>query len=161
MATNILKRNQPGNEVQDQASIANFEYNQASGAQKTTEVGRHLLPLPTPGSGTGYTTDVSTGAFPLPGAGRNLAVFNSTATTGAITFGTDNTVTALTAGTTDSSGRVGLPCPAGWSYFASGSSNWVISSAATLLVFLINDNTSIQVQAPGIQNNYGFPGTLP
>lgn len=158
---NILKRNQNGNETQDQASIANFQYNQASGAQKTTEVGRHLLPLPTPGTGVGYTTIVNAAPFPLPGAGRNLAVFNSTATTGTITFGSANTVTSLAVGIADASGNVGLPCPAGWSYFAAGYSNWVISSAATLFVFLINDNTSIQVQAPVIQNNYGFPGTQP
>ncbi len=155
---NILKRNQNGNQVQDPSAIANFEYNQAAGAQKVAEVGRHLLPLPTPGTGTGWTT-APTSAYALPAAGVNLAVFNSTATTGSITFGTDSTVTALAAGTTDSSGRVGLPCAQGWNYFASGYSNWVISSASTLYVFLINDNTSIQVQAPGIQNNYGFPGS--
>ena len=45
---NILKRNQNGNQVQDPSAIANFEYNQAAGAQKVAEVGRHLLPLPTP-----------------------------------------------------------------------------------------------------------------
>lgn len=162
MGTNILKRNQNGNQVQDPAAIANFEYNQAAGAQKVAEVGKHLLPLPTPGAGTGYTTNVSAAAFPLPGAGQNLAVYNSAGTAGSITFGIDSTVTSLAGGTTDSSGRVGLPCPANsWSYFASGYSNWVISSASTLYVFLINDNTSIQVQAQGLQNNYGFPGTQP
>jgi hypothetical protein len=161
MATNIQKRNQDGNQTQDPASIANFEYNQAAGAQKTTEVGRHLLPLPTPGVGVGYTTVVNGAPYALPGAGRNVAVFNSTATTGTITFGSTSAVTSLAAGIADASGNVGLPCPQGWSYFASGYSNWIISSAATLFVFLINDNTSIQVQAPGIQNNYGFPGTQP
>lgn len=160
MATDIKKRNYPGNETEDTGAIANMVFNKAAGAQKVAEVGRHLLPLVTPGAGTGYTT-TPTSAFPLPGAGKNLAVFNSIATTGSITFGTDNTVTALAAGTTDSSGRVGLPCSQGWNYFAAGYSNWVISSASTLYVFLINDNTSIQVQAPGLQNNYGFPGTQP
>lgn len=162
MATDIKKRNQPGNQTQDTAAIANLEYNQAAGAQKVTEVGRHLLPLPVPGVGTGYTTDVSGAAYALPGAGKNLAVYNNSGTVEAITFGMDSTVTALAAGATDSSGDVGLPCmPNSWSYFASGYNSWVISESSDLIVFLINDNTSIQVQAQGLQNNYGFPGTLP
>ncbi len=162
MGTNIQKRNNnSGNNTQDPSAIAMMEYNQASGAQKVMESGRHLLPLVTPGSGTGYTTNPST-AFPLPGAGKNLAVYNNSGTVAAITFGVDNTVTALAAGTTDTMGRVGLPCmPNAWSYFASGYSNWVISGSSSLYVFLINDDTSIQVQASGLQNNYGFPGTLP
>src|ERR1700733_9550142 len=126
---NILKRNQDGNQIQDTASIANYVYNQAAGADKVAEVGRHLLPLPTPGTGVGYTTIVNAAPFPLPGAGRNLAVFNSTATTGTITFGSASTVASLAVGIADSSGNVGLPCPQGWSYFAAGYSNWVISSA--------------------------------
>lgn len=158
----IKKRNQDSNQTQDMAAIANFEYNQAAGAQKVAEVGRHLLPLPVPGTGSGWTTDVSGGAYALPAAGKNLAVYNSDSAVAAITFGADGTVTALAAGATDSSGRVGLPCqPNAWSYFAAGYSTFVISSAATLLVFLINDNTTIQVQAAALQNNYGFPGTLP
>ena len=162
MATNILKRNQPGNETQDLGAIGNLTYNQAAGATKVADFGRHLLPLVTPGVGTGYTTNVSSAAFPLPGAGRNLAVYNNSGTIASITFGMDNTVASLSAGTTDSSGRVGLACmPNAWSYFAAGYSSWVISSASTVLVYLINDNTSIQVQAPGIQNNYGFPGSSP
>ena len=43
MATDIKKRNQPGNQTQDTAAIANLEYNQAAGAQKVTEVGRHFF----------------------------------------------------------------------------------------------------------------------
>jgi hypothetical protein len=154
---NILKRNLPGNNSIDPSSIELNEYNNYSGAQKTTEVGRNLLPLPTPGTGTGYTT-TPVAAFPLGYAGLNFAVFNSTATTGAITFGTDNTVTALAPGITDSSGRVGLPCPQGWSYFASGYSNWIISSASTLFVFLINDDTNIQAVA---QTFNSTPSTNP
>jgi hypothetical protein len=153
----ILKRNVPGNTVQDPGAIAVNEYSNAVGAMKVSENGRHLLPLPTPGTGTGYTTNVSGAPYALPSAGRNLAVFNSTATTGSITFGQDDTVTALAAGTTDSSGRVGLPCPQGWSYFAGGYSNWVISSASTLYVFLINDQSSIQAVAPALLSQTSYP----
>lgn len=150
---NIKKRNFPGNMVQDPGAIDMLEYSNSVGAIKTSENGRHLLPLPTPGTGTGYTT-APTSAYPLPGAGRNLAVYNNSGSVGSITFGTDNTVTALAPGATDSSGRVGLPCPANsWSYFAAGYSNWVISSASTLLVFLINDDTSIQVVAQAFDSS--------
>jgi hypothetical protein len=146
MAGTILKRNLPGNNSNDLGSIGLNEYNNYSGAQKVTEVGRNLLPLVTPGTGTGYTVTPTT-AFPLGFAGLNFAVYNPTGTVGAITFGTDNTVTALAAGTTDSSGRVGLPCtPNSWSYFASGYSNWIIAGAG-MLVFLINDDTNIQAVA--------------
>lgn len=162
MATDIKKRNQPGNKSEDMAIIANLVYNQAAGADKVSEVGKHLLPFATPGSGTGYSTDVSGGAFALPGAGKNLAIYNNSGAVEAITFGVDGTVTALAVGVTDSDGNVGLPCmPNSWSYFAAGYNSWVISTSANLLVFLINDNTSIQIQAQGLQNNYGFPGTLP
>lgn len=159
---NIQKRNlNAGNNAQDEAAIANFSYSQSMGGTKVGEVGKHLLPLVQPGVGTGYSTNPSA-AFSLPGAGKNLAVYNNSGTVAAITFGTDNTVTALAAGATDSSGRVGLPCaPNQFSYFASGYNNWVISSSSSLLVFLIDDQTSIQVQAAGLQNNYGFPGTQP
>lgn len=155
---NIMKRNIPGNTVQDPGAIDVLQYNNPSGARKSVQMGQHLLPLPTPGSGTGYTTDVSSAAYALPTAGKSLAVYNSAGTAGSITFGTDNTVTALAAGATDSSGRVGLPCPANaWSIFAGGYSNWVISSASTLLVFLVNDESSIQAVAPALVSNNTYP----
>lgn len=155
---NIFKRNVPGPSVQDPSAIENLEYSNSSGAKKVAEVGKHLIPLPTPGVGTGYTTDVSSAAYPLPSAGKNLAVYNNSDSLAAITFGTDNTVTALSAGTTDSNGRVGLPCiPNAWSYFAGGYSNWVISSSSDLYVFLIDDQSSIQVVAQAFSNTNGQP----
>jgi len=47
--------------------------------------------------------------------------------------------------------------PNTWSYFASGYSNWVISGSSSLLVFLINDNTNIQVVAQGIVSQPNYP----
>ena len=38
MATNIKKRNQPGNETQDLGAIGNLVYNQAAGADKVAKV---------------------------------------------------------------------------------------------------------------------------
>lgn len=147
----IQKRNIPGNKTYDPNAMDINTYNDDSGAWKVAEVGKHLVPLATPGVGNGYTTNISAAPYPLPGAGKNLAVYNSSGTAGSITFGTDNTITALAAGATDANGHVGLPCPANsWSYFAGGYSNWAISSASTLYVFLINDESSIQVVS---QNN--------
>lgn len=154
----IKKRNFPGNMTQDLGAIGNLTYSNPSGAEKITEVGRHLIPLPTPGTGTGYTTDVSSAAYALPSAGRNLAVYNNSGSVGSITFGSASTVASLAVGVTDSSGNVGLPCmPNSWSYFASGYSNYVISSASTLLVFLINDDSSIQAVAPALVSNNTYP----
>jgi len=153
-----MKRNFPGNKSLDPASIDNMIYNNASGARKSVQMGPHLLPLPKPGVGTGYTTNVSSAAYALPAAGVSLAVYNNSGTVASITFGTDNTVTALAAGTTDSSGRVGLAClPNAYTYLASGYSNWVISSASTLLVYLINDDTSITPVAPVLVSQPNIP----
>jgi len=153
-----MKRNVNGNTVQDPSAISVLQYNNPSGARKSVQMGQHLLPLPVPGVGTGWTTDVSGGAYALPTAGKSLVVYNNSNTLGSITFGTDSTVTALAAGVTDSSGRVGLPClPNQYTVLASGYSNWVISSASTLLVFLVNDESSIQAVAPAIVSQTSYP----
>jgi hypothetical protein len=137
-------RNIPGQNVQDPSIIQNLQYSDAAGSSKVSEVGRHLLPLSIPGSGTGYTTDAST-ARGLPSMGRCLAVYNNANAVGSVTLGEDNTITSLAVGATDSSGHVGIPCPANaWTYIACGSQNWVITSASTLLVFLVDDNSYIR-----------------
>jgi len=156
----IKKRNQPGSSVQDPSAISMLQYNNAAGAIKTSEQGQHLLPLPVPGVGVGYTTDVSSAAYPLPGAGKNLAVYNNSNGVLSLTFGSDGTVASLAVGIADANGNVGLPCPANsWSFFASGYNSWVISSSANLLVFLINDETNITVQAPAFVNSNDQPGS--
>lgn len=144
---NIKKRNnsQPGGT--DAHMVESLTYNEAAGSRKVSEVGRSLLPLAT---GSGFTTNVST-LTNLGNFGQNLAVYNSGGSAGSITFGTYGTAvptTSLAAGGTDANGNVGLPCPANsWSYFAAGSKNQVISSASTLLVFMIEDPTTITFQA--------------
>jgi hypothetical protein len=139
MANN--KRNIKGNKIQDPSIIDAMVYNNAAGSRKSSEVGRHLLPL---GDGLGaFTTDASSRRV-LPSKGVCLAVYNNSAALGSITLGEDNTVVSLAAGATDASGHVGIPCtPNRWTYIACAEQNWVISSAATLLVFLIDDDTFI------------------
>lgn len=142
----IIKRNFPGNKTQDQGAISNITYSEPSGAVKVAEVGRHLLPIPTPGSGTGYTTDVSGTPRSLPFKGINLAVYNNANAVGSITLGSLSSVASLASGATDAAGNVGIPCPPNaWTYIATSSQQWAISSAATLLVFTIDDVSNVQV----------------
>lgn len=140
-------RNMDGNKIQDPSSIANLEYSNSSGSKKVSEVGRRLLPLKYISGGVvAYTTNATT-AKVLDTAGKNLAVYNNAGSIGSITLGTDNSVAVLASGVTDASGHVGIPCmPNDWTYIACDSQNWVISSAATLLVFLIDDETSLKVE---------------
>lgn len=140
----MKKRNVIGNKVNDPSAIAALTYNDKSGAQKNTEVGRKLIPLKA--DATTFTTNATT-AKALPSAGKNLAIYNNANAVGAVTFGEDATISSLAAGVTDSAGHVGIPCmPNDWTYVAAGDSTHVISSAATLLVFVIDDDTNIQQQ---------------
>jgi len=137
------QRNLPGTAVRDASIIDNLIYSESSGGQKNVTVGPHLLPLPNGASG--YTTDATT-AKVLPSPGKNLAVYNNAGVVGSITFGEDNTVTAQAPGAIQAGTQhVGIACPPNsWSYLAAGPQNWVIASAATLLVYLIDDETSIR-----------------
>lgn len=146
MAKNI--RNLPGNNVQDPATLHNLEYSNSAGSKKVSEVGRHLLPLKfISGGALAYTTDAST-ARVLDSPGKLLAVYNNANAVGSVTLNESSAIASLAPGATDSTGHVGIPCPPNaWTYIACDKSNWVISSAATLLVFLIDDETSIKQEA--------------
>ena len=136
----------PGDHVQDPSAIAAMEFSEPVGSQKVSEMGRHLVPIPyISGGAIAYTTDAST-ARVLPSAGKCLAVYNNDTAVASITLGTTTPV-ALGVGATDASGHVGIPCkPADWTYIACDSNTWVISSAATLLVFIIDDRTAVKVE---------------
>jgi hypothetical protein len=148
-------RNLNGYSVQDPSIIENLTYNPQAGARKVADVGRQLLPIPQSGGTWTTTPTVATG---LPNMGRNLAVYNNSGSLGTITLGTSNAVTSLAAGVTNSSGQAGIPCaPNSWTYIACGMQQWVISSASTLLVFIIGD-TSYVVQEVA---NYSNPNYSP
>lgn len=140
-------RNQDGNKVYDPSAIEAMVFNDAAGSKKVSEVGRHLLPLKFISVGVvTYTTDASTARI-LDNAGSCLAVYNNAGAVGSITLGEDATIVSLAPGAVDANGHVGIPCaPNAWTYIACGGSNRVISSAATLLVFLIDDNTSVKTE---------------
>lgn len=145
MAKNIRNK---GDSTLDPASIHNLEYNNASGSQKVSEVGRRLLPLKIISGGVlAYTTDAST-ARVLDSPGKNLAIYNNSGAVGSVTLNESNAIASLAPGATDATGHVGIPCPPNaWTYVACDNSNWVITSAATLLVYLIDDETSIKQEA--------------
>lgn len=131
-------------DVQDPSSIAAVEYNKYSGSQKVSEVGRRLKPIPyVSGSSIAYTTDVSTARVVDPGA--CLAIYNNDTAIHSITLGESSAVVSLAAGDTDSSGHVGVPCPAGeWTYLAVGTHPWMISDSNLLIVLVIEDSTIIR-----------------
>lgn len=141
-------RNLPSDKVQDPSSISNLTYSNTAGANKNTEVGRHLLPIPVVTAGVlSYKTNVTV-ATVLPCKGRNLAVYNNAGAVGSITLGEDATITALAAGVADATGHVGIACPPNdWTYIACGEQNWVIGTAATLLCYLIDDDTSVKQES--------------
>jgi hypothetical protein len=144
-------RTVPGANTMDPNAIMNNQYNDAAGSQKVSEVGRHPLPFPyISGGAVAYTTNLTT-PLPLPKKGMGLAVYNNSAAVHAITLGESATspASALAAGATDANGHVGIPCtPNAWTYIATGLKNWVIADSASLLVFLISDNSLIVNQTP-------------
>jgi hypothetical protein len=139
-----INRNIPGPKFQNHSDIHNIEYNQPSGGSKTVDIGPHLIPVPT---ASGFTTNAST-ALPLPNKGACIWVYNNSSNLGTVTLGENNTITSLSAGATDSNGHVGIPClPNQWNKIACGHQQWVITSASTLLVFLVEDFSSISIES--------------
>lgn len=132
-----------GNNSVDGSATQLLEYNAPAGSQKVSEVGRHLLPLTA--DGVTFTTN-ATSSIALPAQGKCLAVYNNSGTVGSITLGESaSTNLSLAAGVTDAAGHVGIPCmPNAWTYIACGIQQWVIASASTLLVFLVDDHTYIR-----------------
>jgi hypothetical protein len=149
MAKNIRQLN--GYSVQDPSIIANLEYNPMAGAQKVSEVGRRLIPF-LQAAGT-YTTNVST-VTTLPVLGVNLAIYNNSGSLASITLGKTSAVASLAPGVTDSSGDVGVPLtPNSWTYLACGMNQYVISSASTVLVFIIEDTSYIRQEVATYQGS--------
>lgn len=141
--------------TQDPSSITSIQHNPATGAEKNINVGAHLVPIPKVSGGIlSYTTNVSAAPQVLPTLGKALAIYNNSGSLGAITLGEDNTITALAAGVTDATGHVGIPCPANsWTHISCGIQNWVISTASTMLVFMVDDDTSIKQEVASYKGN--------
>jgi hypothetical protein len=137
--------------VQDPSIIANLEYNPMAGSVKTSEVGRRLIPIRL-ANGT-FTTDAST-LRTMPVLGVNLAIYNNSGTIATVTLGKTSAVASLAAGVTDAAGDVGVPLmPNSWTYLACGMNQFVITSASTALVFIIEDLSYIVQEAATYQGS--------
>jgi hypothetical protein len=143
--------------LQDPNQIEAVQNNPPSGAKKTLAVGPRLLPIQIAG---GYTTNASGTAVALPFIGANLAIYNNAGAVGSIVIG-GSTITTLAPGVTDASGNVGVACPPNaWTYLSTSFNQYVITSAATLLVYIIEDPTRLAIETgPYAQQNTN--GILP
>lgn len=137
--------------------VKSIEYNPASGGEKSLTVGPRLLPIPVVVTGSPtWKTDVSA-ATALPDLGMNLAIYNNAGAAGAVTVGQSSAVASLAIGAVDVNGNVGVACPPNaWTYLSMGANKWIISSAATIIVYIIEDPTRITKESgPYAQQNAG------
>lgn len=150
MPPQIKNRSIPGDQSRDPSAVDLLSYNEKSGAKKSLNVGPALIPL---GDGAGGYTTNATARKVLPNAGSQLAIYNNAGTVASVTVG-DNTVLSQASGAVQVSGSnvfVGVPLPANsWTYLSSAQWQYVIASAATVLVFLIDDPTFIVVQPANV-----------
>lgn len=125
----------------DQGSVGSITFSPYSGAERNAEVGSFLIPIPT--SSTTWTTK-PTAATGLPKQGCSLAIFNNSAIVGSVTLGSDGTVTSQAPGSVDVNGNAGIPCtPNAWTFIACWNKQWVISSASTILCYIIADDSMV------------------
>lgn len=124
----------------DPQVAASNSYNDPSGGQKNLQVGPKLKPIQL--TSTSWTTDATT-ARQVP-AGTQLAIYNNSNTLYGARFGSTSSVTAGASGAVDVDGNPSIPCkPADWTYLSSGEMEWVITQNAALLVFIIDDHTTL------------------
>jgi hypothetical protein len=131
-----------------------IEYNPASGGQKSLAVGPRLLPVQIAG---GWTTNASAGLI-LPSLGLCLAIYNNSGSAGSVVI-SPASAASLAIGAVDASGNVGVACPANaWTYISTGNNQYIITSASTLIVYIIEDPTRI-AQETGAFINQQDPRT--
>lgn len=139
-------RQTKGKDIHDVLNIGNLTFNKASGGQKNMAVGPHLKPLIDDASIPSYTTNASTVRAVRKGA--VLAIYNNSGTVGSVTLGADNTVGALAVGATDSDGNVGVACKTNdWTLISVYDKNFIITNSASLLVYIVEDDTYISDEA--------------
>ena len=125
----------------DPQLTASNSYNDPAGAQKNVAVGPKLKPIQLAASS--WTTD-ATIARQIQ-AGTQLAIYNNSAVLYSATFGQTSSVAAAAAGAVDAVGNVSCACkPNDWTYLAASEDTWVITQNALLLVFIIDDHTTMK-----------------
>ena len=139
-------RQMDGRGTEDPANINNLTYNEASGGFKSIAIGPFFKPIRIGTSS--YTTDASTARGVRKGA--IIAIYNNSGTLGAVTCGDSTAMAALAAGVTDVNGNVGIPCaPNSWTYIATNDKQFIRTTAATMLTFIVEDETYISSQKQG------------
>lgn len=124
----------------DSQHAASNTYNDYAGAQKNLSVGPVLQPIRT---GASWTCDAST-VQELP-AGTQVAIYNNAGTVGALAFGSDISVAVGAVGSVDVNGSPTIACkPNDWTYACCGERTFIKTSAATLLVYVIQDDTVLK-----------------
>lgn len=122
----------------DPQLTASNTYNDPAGAQKNVDVGAKLKPIQI--ADASWTTN-ATAALQIS-AGTQLMIYNNAGAVGSVRFGQDATVASGAAGTVDANGNVAIPCKSNdWTLVSASTDTWVITSAATLLVFIVDDHT--------------------
>ena len=125
----------------DVSSLDSLAYNSAAGSFKNVPVGPHLKPFTV--DGTTFTTNATT-SVNLAQPGLMLAVYNNSGSVGSVTV-SPLAALSLAPGVTDVLGNVGVACPPNaWTYISMADSIFVIASASTLLVYIIDDDTYLQ-----------------
>lgn len=140
--TQVYSKKRTGKKVNyDSQTTSSNTYNDYAGAQKNVTVGALLEPIRT---GSSWSTDASATALELP-AGTQLAIYNNNTTVGTVRFGTDSSVTAGTVGDVDGSGSPSIACkPTDWTYVCCGERTFIKTSANTLIVYVIKDDTVLK-----------------
>jgi hypothetical protein len=133
-----------GNPAHATGESINNAYSDQAGAMKISNVGHKLQPLPT---SDGSGTTAANAAAVKVGMGCSLALYNNNAALATATFG-DASVASQAAGAVQAGTKsVGIPLkPNEWTYLNSWNHEWLITSAATVLVFIIDDSTHASEQ---------------
>lgn len=124
----------------DTFSVQSNIYNEQAGGQKNLSVGPKLEPIKI--DATTYTTDASTARN--VGFGKQLAIYNNSGSLASATLGSTSAVASVVAGVVTPEYEVGIALkPNDWTYISTGDMNWVITSAATALVYVVEDYTQL------------------
>jgi hypothetical protein len=125
----------------DAGSSEGVIYNKYAGAQKNIEVGSNLKPIKL--SETSWTLDATTAR--RVGKGAQVFIYNNSSTVYTVRFGSTSSVTSGAVADIDANGQATLPCKANdWTRVSSGTLDWMIANNASLLVYLLIDDTEIR-----------------
>lgn len=119
---------------------ADLKFNQASGADKVIPAGHHLKPVFI-GVG-GYTTNATTRLN--VGKGVTLAIYNNSALVASATIGDATVVSQAPGAVQAGTPFVGVALSSqSFTYLNTYDKDYIVTSAATVLVYIVEDDTNI------------------